>query len=93
MTDKWGFAVTRITDERTDELGPDGYYLRRPVDPPRWHVWLPHSCGEWMIVGWHDNRVGSPKDVAVAELEGFIAEAQEALAALKAGQEYGDPNR
>lgn len=48
-----------------------------------WNVHLPHKCGEWVISGEDVNR-----DEAIAELERFITEAQEALAALKRGEEY-----
>jgi hypothetical protein len=99
-TQEWGFTVAKVTDENTDDLGPDGYYLRRPVDPPRWKVSLPHQCDRWAIVedwqppdadpqDWGSWLTGAPQAEAVEILERFIAEAQEALAALRAGQEYG----
>jgi hypothetical protein len=48
-----------------------------------WSVFLPHKCDDWDIA----YRVG-PEE-AVAALEAFVAEAQAALVALKAHQEFG----
>jgi hypothetical protein len=103
MSQEWGFTVARIDQESTG-LGPDGMPVYQPVDPSRWKVNLPHQCDRWAIVedwqlpgadpqDWDSWKTGAPQQDAVEILERFIAEAQEALAALKAGQEYGDPNR
>lgn len=55
-----------------------------------WYVSLPHQCTTWDIVGDRDGITGGePRDVAVAELERFIAEASQALDALRDGREYG----
>lgn len=50
-----------------------------------WLVWLPHQCGAWDVVpkDWEVSDY-MPHDRAVAALELFIAEAQEALAELRA---------
>jgi hypothetical protein len=52
-----------------------------------WVVRLPHQCDSWEIT---DECSGAPHAEAVAETERFIAEATEALAALRAGKEYGN---
>jgi hypothetical protein len=108
MSQEWGFTVQRI-DRDYEWKNPDGTMrdqpLEIPADPPRWQVYLPHQCDSWAILTewaapgtenqtspWPWMTGGSQAD-AVAALERFIAEAQEALAALKAGQEYGDPGR
>jgi hypothetical protein len=56
-----------------------------------WCVFLPHQCDKWDIAGEvdgsHADGVGHAE--AVAALEKFIAEAQEALASLKSEQEMG----
>lgn len=52
---------------------------------PGWWVSLPHHCEEWDIAG--DEYDGVPHEEAVALLERFIAEAQVALAALRAERE------
>lgn len=57
--------------------------------PAGWRVYLPHQCDTWDIAGEFAEPV--PVEVAVAELERFILEAQEALAALRRGENYGDP--
>lgn len=68
---------------------------RGKVDGGRWSVFLPHQCETWDIAGEgdpDDPYAGDscvPHAEAVAELEKFIAEAQEALEALKAEREYG----
>jgi hypothetical protein len=100
---EWGFVVSRYEKEY-DWKNPDGSIrddpIVRPVDPPRWKVSLPHQCGQWAIVedwqppdadpqDWDSWMTGTPQAAAVETLERFIAEAQEALAALRAGQEYG----
>lgn len=54
-------------------------------DGEGWQVYLPHQCSSWDIAG--DGYEGVPHAEAVAELERFIAEAQVALAALRAERE------
>jgi hypothetical protein len=52
-----------------------------------WVVELPHQCSEWSITDAETSgyawSLGIPHAQAVAEMEAFIAEAQEALAVLK----------
>lgn len=60
--------------------------------PGMWAVFLPHQCESWDIAGEGDEYnhlcvVGVPHAEAVAALELFIAEAQQALEALKAERE------
>lgn len=50
-----------------------------------WRVFLPHQCDEWMVSGSYH---GVPHGVAVAALERFIAEASEALEALRQEREF-----
>jgi|SRR5215218_3676299 len=96
---EWGFSVRRI-DQEAIGLGPDGLGAYQPVTPPRWKVSLPHQCDRWAIVedwhppgadpqDWDSWMTGTPQKEAAEILERFIAEAQEALAALRAGREYG----
>jgi hypothetical protein len=97
---EWGFAVVRVDQEATG-LDGSGMSVYRPVDPPRWTVSLPHQCDRWAIVedyqppdadpgDWGSWVHGTPQAEAAAILGRFIAEAQEALQALEAGEEYGD---
>jgi len=58
---------------------PDG----DPSDPPVWAVDLPHQCDSWSITEW-----GVSHAAAVAELERFVAEATDALTALREHREY-----
>lgn len=53
-----------------------------------WSVELPHQCDEWGIanVKYHG---GVSHEVAVAELERFIAEATDALTALRERRTVG----
>jgi hypothetical protein len=53
-----------------------------------WHVYLPHQCDAWTIAGSDWSKFVATQAEAVSELERFIAEAQEALAALRLGEEY-----
>lgn len=55
-----------------------------------WCVSLPHQCQEWDIAG--TDYDGVPHEQAIAELEAFIAQAVEALAALREQRELNDPN-
>lgn len=62
------------------------HYVQHPIDPPNWRVSLPHQCERWAVADDYD---GMPQAEAVAEMERFIAEAQQALAALRAGEDFG----
>lgn len=75
MSEKFGFTVRRAKDYHTKE-------------PAGWNVTLPHQCDSWQIAGDWGN--GDEHGKAIAELERFLAEGAEALAALKAGREFGD---
>lgn len=74
MSEPFGFVV------RHEQVGDD---------PAGWKIYLPHQCQEWFIAGEKYGAECAPHAVAVAELERFIAEAQQALAALRAGRPYG----
>ncbi len=50
--------------------------------PAHWTVTLPHQCSLWVITDTPD------VERAAAELERFIAEAQAALDAMRAGYEF-----
>ena len=63
-------------------------YGERLADP-LWKVSLPHQCGRWRIDNTDIYLEGSTKEEAVEELESFIRQAQEALGALKRGEELG----
>ncbi len=67
----------------------------RPKRDPngKWCVALPHQCDDWTITRGADYLGGEGHAEAVASLELFISEAQEALAALKARQEHGDHDK
>jgi hypothetical protein len=56
-------------------------------EPERWRVQLPHQCDAWSIAG--DGYDGEPYDKAIASLETFIAEAQQAMVALRQKKEHG----
>jgi hypothetical protein len=94
MDEPFGFAVQRIDAEFGPEQEPTEYgtmrYVKHPLDPPHWAISLPHQCERWDIAGGYGE--GLPQAEALAELERFMAEAQQALAALREGQEFGDPD-
>lgn len=69
----FGFAVVR--DEPYDDV------------PELWTVKLPHQCDAWLIAA--DGYDGQPHKKAVASLETFIAEAQQALVSLRLKREHG----
>ena len=88
------------------ETGLEPFTVPQPVrvvplppkpEPPKidqWGVQLPHQCDSWQITGSKDEE-GYWQDVAgheqaTADLERFIAEANEALAALRERREYGE---
>lgn len=62
-------------------------YTRSGSSLTGWAVSLPHQCDDWEIAddGWPGI---APQDVAVQRLEAFIAEAQEALKHLRAGENW-----
>lgn len=63
----------------------------RPPKTDDWLVYLPHQCDAWVISSedvWYGYE---PHDVAVSRLEAFIAEATEALTALRERRET-DPD-
>ena len=69
---------------------PFGFGVERKGD--RWQVCLPHQCGEWNITGedeeerdWGEAYVSHAD--AIDSLEAFIAEAQDALSALREQRE------
>lgn len=57
-------------------------------EPERWRVELPHQCDSWEITG--GGYGGEAHDKAVASLETFIAEAQQALVTLRQKKEQGN---
>lgn len=95
----FGFVVSKTDHVRygpeEEPYGPPGHGFKRYVkhvlpDPPKWWVYLPHQCDEWTIAGSYSYDNAPEQDEVVAELERFIAEAQQALAALREGREFGD---
>jgi len=65
-----------------------------------WRVYLPHQCDEWTITDEQPSMEeflakptttvhGTTHEAAIGALEAFIAEAQDALAALLRREEYG----
>lgn len=50
-----------------------------------WWVRLPHQCAHWDIAGAEFGEPATQAE-AVAELERFVTEAQDALAALREGR-------
>lgn len=65
------------------------YHSADPWDEeskPGWSVSLPHQCDAWDVAGSEYEPM--PGVEAVAELERFIVEAQEALIALRAGKPF-----
>lgn len=87
MSEAFGFTVRRFTETDDDDFNPV------PLETPLWSVTLPHQCDTWDIAGEGalDRHVDDavPHSEAVAELERFVAEAQEALTALREGREFG----
>lgn len=68
------------------------FRVKRVPDTGDWSVHLPHQCDAWDIAGEADNwdvLRGVSRESAVQELESFLADGAEALAALKRGEEYG----
>ena len=57
-------------------------------EPERWRVQLPHQCDAWLITG--SSYTGETHDKAVASLETFIAEAQQAMVSLRQKKEQGN---
>jgi hypothetical protein len=89
---RFGFVVAKTDTKYGPERRPDGqgYVEHKHLDPPKWYVYLPHQCDEWTITGSYSYDYAPEQSEAVAELERFIAEAQQALAALREGREFGD---
>ena len=84
--DEFGFKLQKQTEIDWKTTPP-----KRHVMPDRWSVSLPNRCSwgtcySWDIAGERDGR-GVSHPEAVAELEKFIAKAQEALESLKAERE------
>jgi hypothetical protein len=52
-----------------------------------WEVSLPHECGRWMVAGDVNYEEYVDHYKAVQEMEQFVDEAQQALAALRNRQE------
>lgn len=76
MPERFGFTVRHERDYYTKEF-------------QGWTVSLPHQCDNWDIAGEkHTN--GLSRDEAVAELERFLAEGAEALAALREEREIDE---
>lgn len=75
----FGFTVKpeQTWDAELDELVPTGNDF--------WRVHLPLQCDAWDIAG--DGYEGVPHADAVAALERFVTEAQDALAALRERRE------
>lgn len=82
-------ALEAFKTGRTD--GPWGWLKDpdRPYPPKtdEWMVALPHQCDSWVISSEDTWGGYEPHDVAVARLEAFIAEATEALTALRERRE------
>lgn len=74
-TPKFSFTVERHRDWDDVEPKPDG----------GWHVRLPHQCDAWDIAG--ADFSAASREEAIIELEEFIAEARQALAALREERE------
>lgn len=62
-----------------------GFTVSRVRPYGLWKVYLPHQCEEWEITGHAETL-----DSAIVSLEQFIAEANEALEALRERREMGD---
>lgn len=57
-------------------------------DEAGWSVHLPHQCDSWRIdPGWYSHP--STQEDALAALDAFIAEAQQAREALARGEQFG----
>lgn len=81
---KFGFTVKRAPIK-------EWYDSEKPLQVvgDGWRVYLPHQCEEWDIHHPYNYDAVLHGD-AVAALERFIAEASEALEALRQGREFGD---
>lgn len=74
------FIRTRPDGNAGWSVDPDS---PRPPLTDKWSVYLPHRCDEWLITD-------DPHDEAVVQLELFIAEALQALTALRERREMGE---
>jgi hypothetical protein len=65
-------------------------YINEPGDHGSigWQVSLPHQCERWRIDAADDYADPTTQQTALNQLDKFIAEAQQARAALAAGQQY-----
>lgn len=83
MSERFRFTVEKITEGWSDDS--DGLVT---IDPPEWTVSLPHQCDAWEIVGNDDSGQlgGVSQAEAIAELERFLAEGQDALDRLRDGE-------
>ncbi|MCX4750986.1 hypothetical protein OG455_41630 [Kitasatospora sp. NBC_01287] len=73
---KFGFTVEYV-DEPWDE-----------DNKPGWRVFLPHQCDQWRIDDENAYEDPTVQTTALARLDAFIAEAQQARAALARGEQY-----
>jgi hypothetical protein len=90
----FGFVVSKTDykygpEQEPDEQGRMRYVEHKHLDPPKWWVYLPHQCEEWTIAGSYSYDYAPVQEEAIAELERFIAEAQQALAALRKAEQFG----
>jgi hypothetical protein len=74
---RFGFTVEYLEAEDDDEQSG-------------WQVSLPHQCGPWRIDHGSSYFDREPQADALAALDAFIAEAQQAREALAAGKTYGE---
>lgn len=56
-----------------------------------WKVYLPHQCDQWRIDAFSAYEDPTSQADALARLDLFIAEAQQARAALARGEQHSDP--
>lgn len=79
-TTEFGFTARRpfVWDDEGNPVSATG---------DSWVVCLPHQCGAWEIAG--EDYEPADHATAVAALERFIAEAEDALDALRERNEYG----
>ena len=81
-----------MTEPTPPTVRPFGFTVKRATrtgsGPDDWCVFLPHQCEDWDITGDGEHyAAGPPHAEAVADLAAFIAEAQNALDALKERRE------
>jgi hypothetical protein len=76
MTDRFGFEVEWVDEPWNDD------------NQPGWKISLPHQHDAWRIDAVDIYADPTSQDHALARLDAFIAEAQQARAALAAGHEF-----